>query len=340
MTEIYLAGGRQRADIDPEKKAEWQHYALGLIVALDLESGTGRQVASWTSPPDARPDVEPSFVFKAGTLDRAAGRYYACTQTEVLVFEFPSFTQVGYISLPAFNDLHHVVPTGTGTLMVTSTGLDTVLELTPEGRVVREWSVDGGEPFVRFKRDVDYRKVATTKPHVCHPNFAFQLNGEWWATRCNKRDAVSLTAAGTISLGTVGVHDGHVVDGTVYFTSVDGHVIEVDAAARAVRNTHDLTRSLKGMPAGWCRGLEVLGDGMFLVGFSRTRPTKWKESMKWLKRELGGSGHGLSPTHLTGYDAARGRIAWELNVEPFGMNAIFSIHAPDPAAVRAFLKGR
>jgi len=80
--------------------------------------------------------------------------------------------------------------------MVVVTGLDMVIEVAPDGEVLREWSVVGEDTWSRFSREVDYRKVPTTRPRRAHPIFAFLLGNDIWATRCNLKDAVCLTKPG------------------------------------------------------------------------------------------------------------------------------------------------
>ncbi len=74
----------------------------------------------------ACPPDDPAILFKSGTL--ANGLLYLTTQTEVLVYRVPSFELTTGISLPSFNDVHHVRPTADGTLLVAVTGLDMVAE--------------------------------------------------------------------------------------------------------------------------------------------------------------------------------------------------------------------
>ena len=84
----------------------------------------------YQSPAEARANENSSNVFKAGTL--IGDTLYACTSTEVLIFKLPEFKQIGYISLPCFNDVHHVTPSSDGNLLVASTGLDMVVKFTPK----------------------------------------------------------------------------------------------------------------------------------------------------------------------------------------------------------------
>ena len=135
-------------------------------------------------------------------------KLYACTSTEVLVFEVPGFRRIGYVSLPCFNDLHHVTPTRDGNLLVANTGLDMVVKFTPQSKVLAEWNVSDEDLWSRFSRSVDYRKVETTKPHQSHPNFVFELSDDVWVTRFEQRDAVCLTSRGKkVSIGAQRPHE-------------------------------------------------------------------------------------------------------------------------------------
>ena len=124
MTELYVIGGQQKRDAF--SKNEWHLYQLSLVAQVNSADGVREICAKYTTPPEARPDKDPSILFKAGTL--ADGMLYVCTQTEVMVFQLPDFERASYISLPCFNDLHHVRPNGEGNLLVANTGLDMVHE--------------------------------------------------------------------------------------------------------------------------------------------------------------------------------------------------------------------
>ncbi len=187
MTEtLWVVGGEQRMSFYHLK--EWSLYKTALVVRV--QNGHATRVLEYESPPEHCPDDLPSHVFKAATIQD--GTAYLCTQTEVLLCDFPSFAIRKVISHPCFNDLHHVVPAPDGRLFVAVTGLDAVAELSPEGEILRLVSVLGGSPWDRFSPDTDYRKVPTTKPHQAHPNYVFFLDGQPWVTRFQQRDAVPL----------------------------------------------------------------------------------------------------------------------------------------------------
>src|SRR4051812_42437383 len=139
MQSLYVIGGQQRSPrplfADDQ---HWYEYRQGLIVRVDVERGRVERLVEYASPPGTRAGDDP-ILFKSGTLQ--GDRLYACTQTEVLVYALPRFELLGCVSLPCFNDLHHVRPTPDGGLLVAVSGLDMVLEMTPDGRVLREWNV-------------------------------------------------------------------------------------------------------------------------------------------------------------------------------------------------------
>jgi hypothetical protein len=58
------------------------------------------------------------------------------------------------------------------------------------------------------------------------------------------------------------------------------------------------------------------------IGFSRLRPTRLEENLSWVR-------HGFRdkylPTRITLYDFEQNAVLDNLNVEPYGLHAIFSI---------------
>ena len=318
MSVLYITGGQQRSYTQTD---EWRQYGKGIIARVDTDTGESQVCAEYISPPDVCPNVESSITFKAGTL--SGDRLYVCTSTEVIVYALPDFRRVGYISLPCFNDLHHVCPTPAGTLLVANTGLDSVVEVSPDGERLREWHVLGGDPWTHFSPDVDYRKVVTTKPHKSHPNHVFLLDGQAWVTRFNQRDAVALENGERIAIDVQRPHDGTPHGQHIYFTTIDGHVVMVDARTRRVESTIDLNTP-GGPTLGWCRGLGVLDEERAWVGFSRIRPTKFAENLSWIKN---GFKLRRRPTHIGLYDLVQRRRLREIALESLGLHTVFSIIA-------------
>jgi hypothetical protein len=322
---FYVLGGRWQED---PYAPEWSLYDRAIILEVDPRSGSVKRRLEYTTPPEAcAAGSTPSMLFKAST--RLGDRLYACTSTEVLVFRLPGFETVGYVTHPHFNDLHHVAPLPSGDLAVVSTGLDMLLVVSPEGEVRGEYSVNDDPPWTRFSREVDYRKVVTTKPHRSHPNFAFLLDGELWVTRCEEKDAVSVTRpGGRFQLGLHYPHDGVVHDGEVFFTTVDGRVCVFEAATRTSARVIDLKEIQKGaVPLGWCRGIEVLDRQHVVVGFSKLRRTRWKEKLSWLKRQVGFPEQVVSePCHIACYDLQNRERLWRMDLKDHGLDAVFAIH--------------
>jgi hypothetical protein len=328
QSRLYVVGGQQRS-LRPLTAGLQDWYEYQKAVILDLHPGTGQaEVAvEYVSPPETCPPDAPAILFKSGTL--VGNHLYVCTQTEVLVYAVPSFERVAYVSLPLFNDVHHVRPTPDGNLLIANTGLDMVVEATTSGDIVRLWNVLGEDPWARFSSTTDYRRIRTTKPHHAHPNHVFYLGDEPWATRFEQKDAISLfDPTRRIDIGLERVHDGVVHQGRVYFTTVDGHVAIADAASLQVVEIIDLTEMHPDDTLlGWTRGI-LIDDHRMWVGFSRIRPTKFRENVAWvlrgLKRDEG--------THVGCYDLRSRRSVRQIRVEQFGLSAIFGIFlAREPA---------
>jgi hypothetical protein len=320
MTRLLVAGGQQRS-LRPLTAAEdWYAYQRGMILEIDTDSAEVRLGLEYVSPPEVCSDDDPAILFKSGTVER--GRLYICTQTEILILRLPDLDRVGYLSLPIFNDLHHVRPSTTGTLLVADSGLDMVVEVSYEGTVLREWSTADEPLWTRFSKDVDYRKVRSTKPHRAHPNYVFMLGDEIWATRFEQRDAISLTRPRRhIDIQLERPHDGLVHEGRIFFTTVDGLVPIVDASTLRVEKVIDLNRMNDAdTVSGWCRGILLDRDKLW-VGYSRIRPTRFRENLGWVKRGFKRD----RGTHIACYDLVEGRRISAIDLEQHGLSAVFGI---------------
>jgi hypothetical protein len=299
---------------------------------VKAEGNRAKRVLEYESPPEHCPDI-PCIVFKAGTIK--GNRAYLCTQTEILICDFPSFSIKKVISLPCFNDVHHVAVAPDGRLFVAVTGLDAVAELTPDGTLLRLISVLGDPVWDRFSPTVDYRRVPTTKPHRAHPNFVFFLDGHPWVTRFEQRDAIPLSGnsngRGIFQLGDERVHDGYIVGNDIYFTAVNGRVLRFDLGSSEMRrfDLNEIDNSHDGRPLGWCRGILPVGQKAW-IGFSRIRYTALRQNLDWVR-------HGFrytdrfppAPTRVSCYDLANRVLVSEINLEEVAMNTVFSIHASD-----------
>jgi len=318
---LLVTGGQQRRPRALGDGAEhWYKYVRGHVLEIDESTEQVSVVHSYESPPSLVADEEPAVLFKQGTL--VGGTLYLATQTEILVYTYPGFEVVHHISLPSFHDVHHVRPRENGTLLVVNTGLDQLIEITTEGEVVNRWHVLGNDPWSRFSPDVDYRKVASTKPYDSHPNHVFELGDEIWITRFKQMDAVSIKdPSRRIDVGVGRVHDGFVRDGLVYFTAVNGIIAVADTDTLHVVEVVDLNRiGDERTQLGWCRGIHVDDDGVW-VGFSRLRPTAIRENVAWVK---GGFKKSLG-THVARYDLESRSLLQRISVEDHDLNAVFSI---------------
>ena len=330
--QLLISGGRSRNN--SQQMEEWHRSEAAIVTLIDTDTGTGEVVIEYQSPPDVCPNETPSVLFKSGALHE--DRLYACTQTEVIVYQLPNFEIVNYISLPFFNDLHHVTPDGQGGLLVTVTGLDMVVRLDMDGNIMDEWSVlPDVELWSRFSRKIDYRKIATTKPHAAHPNYTFLNKNDVWTTRLEQKDAICLTSEKpSMKIDVERPHDGILYDEGVYFTTIDGHVVCCDLDTGEKLRTINLSEIFDAnRPLGWCRGLLPVGNDCFIIGFTRLRSTKYKENVKWVKDQIKKNilrkkynPSWALPSRISCVDLTNRKIVWEIDLEQFNMNEVFSIY--------------
>ncbi len=328
MPRVHIVGGRQRPDAG--QREAWHAHQLALIAEADFHSRDVRVRVEYTSPPELCPDLDPSICFAAATVED--DRLYACTKTEVLIYQWPDLVQLRHLSLPCFHDIHHVRP-APGGVYIANTGLDMVLHCSFEGEIIRLWNVMGSpDPWSRFSPDVDYRKVLTTKPHESHPNYVFVLDGNPWVTRFHQRDAVELGGSGRISIGLERCHDGILVGDHLWFTCVDGHLARVDVRTREVDRTWDLSRIAGDLRRpGWCRGVAILPGHRALVGFTRMRPTKWADNVGWLRGGIKAlKALANRPARIALFDLESERLEWELPLDGVDVSTVFSLHIVEP----------
>lgn len=330
---LWVVGGEQKRTLLDQN--EWNRFRAAVVARVDPETGSLERVLEYRTPPEHCPDAQPSHIFKAATVD--GDTMWLCTQTEVLECALPGFEVRRVISLPCFNDLHHVTPGPDGTLFVAVTGLDAVAEVSRDGELLRLTGVLGEDIWERFDRGVDYRKVATTKPHRSHPNYVFFLDGQPWVTRFEQRDAAPLDPSrnghprrGPFRIGIQGIHDGHVAADRLVFTAVNGHLVSFDleSGEKRMLDLNSLEEPGDDRPLGWCRGLLTSDDSRLAwVGFSRLRPTKLRQNLSWIRHGFRETAEQRRlPTRIALYDLERPARLREIDLEPAGLNAVFSIH--------------
>ncbi len=321
-----VLGGKNREN--SLGKPEWTQFELAVAMRVNIETGDAEKILEHVSLEEvSAPEPANSVLFKAGDL--RDGNLYVCTQTEVMVFSYPEMKQLRYLSLPCFNDLHHVRVRDNGNLLVVSTGLDMVFEIDPSDAIVNEWPVVAGSGWAKYDRDVDYRQWATTKPHLSHPNYIFEFNDRIWVTRFEQHDAICLEdESARINIELQRPHDGEYHNGQLYFTTVDGRIVIVNAESMQRSGVIDLNE-IEGVDysLGWCRGLHIVDNDKVIVGFSRIRPTRFRENVRWVRHKIGRKTSGLRPSRIAQYDLRKHCLDWEFNLEDVGLNAVFSIHA-------------
>ncbi len=318
-SQLLVVGGQQRNPAGM-RELDQQWYGYGQGVVINVADGVPSLAHTYRSAPGTCGPGDPELL-KSSTL--VGDRLYACTQTEAMVFSLPDFALLKHVSHPVLNDLHHIVPSDDeDTVFLAVSGQDMVMELGFDGEIRSCWGVDGSDPLSRIEPSRDYRLNTRLKPHRFHPNYLFYMpDGALWVTRFEKRDAVQVgDLTRRIDVAQERCHDG-VVDGDrVYFTTVDGHVVAADVDSLDVVGRHKLAGKRDDTLLGWCRGLTFIGDHA-LVGFSRIRHTKVRGALSWVRNGLSAS----EPTRLAVYDRSSWKLVDEIDLEPAGCNAIFTI---------------
>jgi hypothetical protein len=326
VAKLLVTGGRNSpnaANMEYGTRSE-----AGILLRVDTETGDVEKLLEHVTDPDllARHTPKPGTTFKCGELHGDC--LYLTTEYEVLVVEVGTWRILKNITLPVFNDVHSVTRYGED-LLVTSTGLDAVFLIDHDGNILREWStLDDGDIWDRFDKEVDYRKVLSTKPHAVHPNFCTVVGEDIWVTRFEKLDAMCLTD-GTkkrISFEAGKPHDGHLIGGLVYYTTVTGHIYVADPSTQEIVRHIDFNEYKKGIrPLGWARGM-CISNGKINIAFSRLRPTRYTDNLTWVKdirRHL--SLTASHPTRIRIHDLESAQLEREINLEPHGINLVFSV---------------
>ena len=301
---------------------EGKRYEAARLVRLNWSDKSLEPLITVDEANDCYPDITPNLLFTSATL--LADELYLCSETEVFVYRYPGMHLLRKASYPCFQNVHHVTRIGDD-VVVASTGLDLIVVLDAKTLAIKGYHDPLGRPlWQRFSPTVDYRKIHSTKPHDSHPNFIFDIDGRLWVTRFVQKDAVCLDdLTQTLKIGTERVHDGHVVGEHIYFTTVDGHVVVFHKQTLSQTADIDLnTMDSRGGPLGWCRGLHVEGDRLF-VGFSALRKTRIKENLRWLKTYIG---HQPAPvTRIVEYDIKEQRKVDEIALPRGELDVVYSV---------------
>lgn len=205
------------------------------------------------------------------------------TRTAVHRVDVRSWEIREVLSHRLFHDVHSVAPGPAGWL-VTCTGHEAVVEVDEAGEVLRRFDLGPPRGPGQDFRDLPHDAF---KPHAVHPNRAFVLDGRTWVTCLGERACIGLDHDGRIDLPGP-PHDGVLREGLLWFTTTDGHVVAVDPVGLEVVRTLDVHAldAGEGMP-GWCRGVEVVGDRLF-VGMTQLRKSRWREAARQAVRGASG----------------------------------------------------
>ena len=221
------------------------------------------------------------------------------TRTALHRVVLDGFGATEVMSLPLFHDLHSVSPTDEGWLL-TCTGHETVIEVDRSGEVRRRWS------FAKAPDERDYRDLAhdAFKPHRWHPNYTWTWRGRRWVTLLGAQQLRCLDDDEWVPITEGPPHDGIIRDGTLWITTTNGRVLGLDPDTferRVQLDVHALVPE-RGLP-GWCRGIEVVGDRVF-VGMTMFRSSLWREAGRMALRGRDGV---KQPTRVVELDWRRGQ---------------------------------
>lgn len=318
--EILVFGGRNHANPQARPESEWFEQA----VLLRIRDGKVVGRLEYAGPPeDESINVNPCF--RAATV--VGTHAWTCTGTEIMKIDLERMAIVERRSHRLFNDCHHVAVVGDH-YYVASTGTDSVIELGPDFELVRRYPIADDEILGRYGADSDFRKIRNTKPHAVHPNYVQAWGGEVWATNFQYGRVQSLTSERRHVVSEHRIHDGEPAFDRIWFTAVNGTVIQLDprAGSRVAADLAPMTRTDRLL--GWCRGIAPISTTEVIVGFSKLRETKARENLKWLGNKLLNQDFKLSlATRVARYDLARRTETWRFELHEHGMDAVFSIHA-------------
>ncbi len=277
-----------------------QRGAIGLLGVFDTVRGEVVHETRWEPPAELRAPGQKVQLTGFAWRDE---ELLVCTHNAILVFQdWPPTRPVRRISLPGFNDLHHVRP-WKGGLAVANTGLETVDWLDAEDALGERFDVlvdvDGAR---RIDPEADLRLVPDTKPHHRHPNHLFERGGELFVTLLRSREAVCVSRPGERLDVPEGMpHDGTAIGPHSVFTTINGFVVRLPLHPSAPREAIPLAPLDPDYEElGWCRGIcqdpENPEHGVF-VAFSMVRRPRWRE-LGYLAKHM----HRAPPSRLCRYD--------------------------------------
>jgi len=261
-----------------------------------------------------------------GAVRTPGGLLLQAAHTEVLWIDPETFSVVRRVTHPRMHGVHSAAPGPAGTVVLTCAGTDTVLVLDRTGALRSEHYLgpQGGDARFRGLADLRLCDHDAFKPHAVHPNHAAWVGDDLWVTRFEDRRCSSLTTQRVIPLAEGIPHDGRLRDGLMWFTQVQGRVIGVDPVTLQRRVELDLA-ALTGerRMLGWCRGVEVCGDRLF-VGFTMLRRTRHREVLRQVWRGLRGR---KLPTRVMEIDRRTHEVVRQIELGTAAGGTIYAINA-------------
>jgi hypothetical protein len=265
---LIITGGALNTDEDLPQ------YSKALVCQIEINGNEKPALVNHLEyMPSSESDIcasDTNIIFKSASLYK--NLLYVPTETEIKVVDIVTMEVKESYSLPCFNDLHHVIKQKEK-LFIANTGLDAVTELNLATKeVTHHLTLEHTQ--TRPLDNIDYRQFASTKPHLAHPNFCFELNNEIWVTRCDLMDAVAINDKNKrLFIGDGLVHDGVVNGKYIYFTTVDGHIKVYDRATHKLHADVDVN-VIAPQFEGWFRGICSISQGSVLIAMSKPRSSK------------------------------------------------------------------
>lgn len=275
---LIVTGGTLNAE--PNTKGNLPQYSQALVCQIEINSSKKpTRINQLEYMPTRECDIRASntnIIFKSASLYQ--NLLYVPTETEIKIIDITTMEEQETYSLACFNDLHHVIKHN-GKLFIANTGLDAVTELDLITKEVNHHLVLENT-LTRPLDNVDYRQIASTKPHLAHPNFCFELNNEIWVTRCDLMDAVAINdKSKRLFIGDGLVHDGVISGKFVYFTTVEGR-IKVYNKTTLKMHADVAVKTIAPEYQGWFRGICPISQGSILIAMSKPRKSKRGSSNK------------------------------------------------------------
>lgn len=255
------------------------------------------------------------------------GTLWQAAHTEILRIDPETLDVVGRFSHRWLHNVHSVTP-WSGGFVVTATSTDRLLWFDADGRLDRVTALADRDLPGDDLRGLDHDAF---KPHRVHPNHATFVGDALWVTRFATRECRTVQGDRAIPLPEAMPHDGRLREGLLWFTQVTGRVVAVDPGTLQRRVELDLA-ALTGESRmlGWCRGLDVVGDRLF-VGFTMLRRPRHREVVRLLWRGLRGQ---KLPTRVVEIDWPRERYVRQIELGNAAGGTIYAVTAYPSSARR------